>query len=106
MTRRLRELVAPLAIAILGTMGFALPVASGLSSCEQDINDYEVCNLVAQDVERGCCDWWENLKWWRLSPCLADKYTKGGETVYWTDGDCSEAAPYEQCTRMNESCPC
>ncbi len=104
--RQLTKLAAPLVVAILGTLGFVVPVASGISSCEQPINNYEVCYLVTQDVERGCCNWKENLKWWRLYPCEADKYSKGGTTVYWTDGDCAEAGVYEQCARVNEACPC
>ncbi|MFB3881863.1 MAG: hypothetical protein ACE149_11405 [Armatimonadota bacterium] len=92
-------------IAVLGTLGLALPVAGGLSSCEQPINNYEVCHKVADDVERGCCSWYENFHWYREYPCYPDKYTKGGTTAYWKDGGCQESTS-ELCTRINEPCPC
>ncbi len=101
--RHFRELMAPFVVAVLGTMGFALSALGGLSSCEQPIQ-IGPCWLVSSNVLRGCCDWHENFKWYRSYPCYPDKYTKGGTTVYWKDGNCQEPTG-ELCDRINESCP-
>jgi hypothetical protein len=104
MRRRLQRLVGPFVIMVLVTLGFAVRAGGGLSTCWQSI-DPDVCWVVASQVKRGCCNFRDVSTWYRRYPCWADKYTKGGTTVYWTNAICDESTG-EVCTPVNDSCPC